>query len=119
MLAKSMRRALAFATVAVALSMPAVADDYASAVGDKVGRGFTNLALGWTEIAKNAYNEPVYRGPMYAPVGLAKGLYHTLGRTLSGLVDTATFLIPTKPFVHGAYIWEDFNRETSYGDQNW
>lgn len=117
MLTKMTRKALvAAAAAAVTLSMPAVADDYPSAVGAKLGRGLANLSLGWVEIAKNSYDEPVQHGPLYAPVGLAKGLYHTVGRTLSGIADTATFMIPTKPFTYPLYIWDNFGSETNYGD---
>lgn len=120
MLTKTMRKALLAAAAAATLSMSAVAaDDYPTAVGSKLGRGLANLSLGWVEIAKNSYDEPVQHGPMYAPVGLAKGLYYTVGRTLSGIVDTATFMIPSKPFIHSPYIWDNFESETNYGDDYW
>jgi hypothetical protein len=33
---------------------------------------------------------------------------------MSGAFDIATFLIPTTPFVKPSYIWDDFNRETTF-----
>lgn len=38
-----------------------------------------------------------------------------LGRTAYGIMDTATFLIPTASSVKPGYIWDDINKETSYG----
>ena len=46
--------------------------------------------------------------------GVAMGIMHTVGRSLIGVLDTATFLVPTKSSVNPPFIWEDFSRETSY-----
>jgi len=42
------------------------------------------------------------------------GIMHTLGRTIYEAVDMATLLIPTKPLVEPDYIWNDFDRITTY-----
>lgn len=114
MLTKIIRKTLLPGAAAVLLSAPAFAD-YPSDVAEKFGRGLSNGALGWVEFFKNVYNEPVQNGPLYAPVGLLKGVAHTVGRTVIGGIDTASFLIPSDSFVHPDHIWENVNTETSYG----
>ncbi len=53
-----------------------------------------------------------------APYGLTAGFFigivHTIGRTVTGAIDIATFLVPTTPIVKPTYIWDDFDRETTY-----
>ncbi|BBL70423.1 hypothetical protein MoryE10_10290 [Methylogaea oryzae] len=109
-----MRKALVAGAIAAALSAPAFAD-YPSDVAEKFGRGLSNGALGWVEFGKNLYNEPVQHGPLYAPVGLLKGVAHAVGRTLVGAIDVASFLIPSPSFVQPNYVWEHMDTETSYG----
>jgi hypothetical protein len=50
--------------------------------------------------------------------GFMTGIVHMLGRTLSGALDLATFMIPTRPIVRPDLIWKNFNTETSY-NPNW
>lgn len=55
-------------------------------------------------------------GPAYGlTVGLVTGIMHTIGRTVFGVLDAATFFIPTQPTVRPPYIWQDFDKETTYG----
>jgi len=39
---------------------------------------------------------------------------HAVGRTVSGAIDVATFMVPTTPLVEADYIWQDFDKETTY-----
>jgi len=107
---------LALAMLAVAPT--AWAADYGTQSAGKFSRGIANLATGWLEVPKNISNESRNSN---AGVGLTygtlKGAAHTVGRTLSGAFDTATFFIPSNGFVHSDYVWNDFNRETTYGAQ--
>jgi putative exosortase-associated protein (TIGR04073 family) len=111
---KKIRHTLAFGMLATVLSAPAFAG-YAEDVAEKLGRGLCNSAFGWVEFGKNLYNEPTQHGPLYAPIGLLKGVAHTVGRTVTGAIDTASFMIPSSPFVHPGHVWENMETETSYG----
>jgi putative exosortase-associated protein (TIGR04073 family) len=46
--------------------------------------------------------------------GFFVGIVHAFGRTLSGVIDVATFIIPTTPIVQSEHIWNDFYKETDY-----
>ena len=46
--------------------------------------------------------------------GFFTGLFHSVGRSVIGALDIATFLIPTTPIVNPPYIWDNFDRETTY-----
>jgi putative exosortase-associated protein (TIGR04073 family) len=88
---------------------------YGGDVGDKFGRGLANASLGWVEIVKGVGIAASHDGPAFIPFGFVQGLGHTLGRTLSGAFDLATFLIPTAPLSDPVYVWERFDQETQYG----
>ncbi|MBY0473848.1 MAG: exosortase system-associated protein, TIGR04073 family [Nitrosomonas sp.] len=83
--------------------------------GERFVSGIANVTTGWVELPKNIVLTGQKDGPIYGvTVGLAMGLMHTVGRTLVGALDVATFWMPLKPSVNPPYIWEDFSRETSY-----
>ena len=88
---------------------------YMTHVGDKLGYGIANIATGWVEVPKNimivGQRDGVAAG---ATIGLFTGLFQTVGRTAYGIMETATFLIPTHPIVKPGYIWDNFDKETSY-----
>jgi len=93
----------------------AMARDYPTIVGEKVATGFTNAITGVGEIPKTIMVMSHEKGPVYgATVGFMVGLGHTLGRSLCGALDLATFMIPTESIVKPNYIWDHFDRETSY-----
>lgn len=115
MLRKTLLMPSVFALSFALFTAPVVADDYTTDITVKLGRGMANTTLGWMELFKNAYNEPAYNGPAYIPVGVVTGIYHTLGRTVVGLVDVVAFLFPSDSLVAPTYVWEDFDHETSYG----
>ena len=93
----------------------AIADSYPEKAGAKLGNGVANAVGGILEIPKTVIVTSRSDGPLYgATVGLMSGILHTLGRTLYGVVDIATFFIPTEPLVDPDYIWNNFDRITSY-----
>jgi putative exosortase-associated protein (TIGR04073 family) len=96
-------------------SQAVAADSNFGNSGERFVSGIANVATGWLELPKNINLTSQKEGPLYGiTVGLAMGVMHTVGRTLVGALDVATFWIPMKPSVNPPYIWEDFSRETSY-----
>ena len=93
----------------------AMAQGYPAKVGEKLGNGIVNVVTGVVEIPKTVMITSHAKGPAYAATaGFMTGIVQMLGRTLCGAVDLATFMIPTRPLVNPDYIWNNFNRETSY-----
>ncbi|SFE82636.1 exosortase system-associated protein, TIGR04073 family [Nitrosomonas sp. Nm166] len=96
-------------------SQAIAADSYFSNSAEKFVSGVTNAVTGWVELPKNIILTSQNEGPLYGvSIGTAMGIMHTVGRTLIGVLDAATFFIPTKPSVNPPFIWQDFSRETSY-----
>ncbi|MBI4358625.1 MAG: exosortase system-associated protein, TIGR04073 family [Candidatus Omnitrophica bacterium] len=63
-------------------------EKYVEAASGKLGRGVANAAFGWVELFRQpAINENAWEG-------VGKGLVHTIGRTGSGILEVATFIIP-------------------------
>jgi putative exosortase-associated protein (TIGR04073 family) len=90
--------------------------DYAQLVGRKLASGFSNMALGAAEIPKNMIITTNQTNAIFGVTGGAiKGLLHTLGRTLAGIVDIVTFPIPTQPITRPPLVWQSFETETQYG----
>lgn len=93
----------------------AMADSYPEKAGRKLENGIANAVSGLMEIPKTVMIISHSEGPVYgATVGLMAGLLHAVGRTIYGVVDMATFMIPTKPLVDPDYIWNDSDRITTY-----
>jgi len=93
----------------------AMAYTYPTKVGEKLGNGIANVVTGFVEIPKTMMVTSKREGVAYGvTAGFFTGIVHTVGRTLTGAVDIATFFVPTTPIVRPPYIWEDFDRETTY-----
>ena len=93
----------------------ATATTYPARMGTKLGNGIANAVTGIAEIPKTIMVTNRSNGPAYAATaGFITGLFNMVGRTLSGALDMATFMIPTKPIVQPDFIWESFNKETTY-----
>jgi len=93
----------------------AAASTYPARVSAKLGNAIVNATTGLAEIPKAIMISNRAEGPAYAATaGLVTGIVHMMGRTLSGAYDMATFMIPTKPIVTPDYVWQDFDKETSY-----
>lgn len=113
-------RMVSLATMFAALflvAMPsAMANDYTSGVADKFARGFANTVTGWVELPKEISNTSKQSNiGVGLTVGLAKGVMHTIGRTVVGAVELATFFVPSPEFVAPRYVWDPFDQETTYG----
>lgn len=93
----------------------AMAYTYPTKVGEKIGSGLANVVTGVAEIPKTMMVTSKREGVAYGvTAGFFTGIVHMVGRTLTGAVDIATFFVPTTPIVRPPYIWEDFDRETTY-----
>lgn len=88
---------------------------HVSKVGEKLGAGIANVVTGVAEIPKTMIASSKKHGLAYgATAGLITGLFHTVGRTMCGTLDLVTFMIPTKSLVRSEYVWNNFNKETTY-----
>lgn len=100
-------------------SNSAFADQYPDKVMDKLGNGLANAATGVVEIPKTITIVGNRDGVIHGmTVGFLTGIANAVGRSLSGAFDIATFLIPTTPFVKPNYVWDDYNRETTFVESN-
>jgi putative exosortase-associated protein (TIGR04073 family) len=97
------------------LPYAAMAHEYPTKVGEKLGNGVANIVTGFVEIPKTMILTSHNDGVAYGMTnGFFVGIVHAVGRTLSGAFDVATFLVPTTPLVRADYIWNDFDKETTY-----
>ena len=93
----------------------AMAHGYPTKIGEKLGNGVANIVTGFVEIPKTMIVTSHNDGMAYGMTnGFFVGIVHAVGRTLSGAFDVATFLVPTTPLVRADYIWNDFDKETTY-----
>lgn len=91
------------------------ANQYPDKVVEKLGNGLANTVTGVAEIPKTMIIVGNRDGVIHGmTVGFITGIAYAVGRSLSGAFDIATFFIPTTPFVKPRFIWDDFNRETSF-----
>lgn len=105
----------AISVIFAIFSTTASAAQYPDKVVDKLGNGLANAITGFVEIPKTINIVTRRDGMLHGmTVGLFTGLANSIGRTLSGAFDIATFFVPTTPFVKPAFIWHDFNRETTF-----
>ncbi len=96
--------------------MAADGDSYGTQVAQKFGRGLGNAATGWLEVPKNIVSESKNTNVALGITwGLVKGVAHTVGRTVVGVLDLAFFFVPTKEYVHPTFAWEPFEKDTTYG----
>ena len=94
----------------------AMAESYSTHTAEKLAHGIANTATGLMELPKTMILTSQKEGIVYGvTVGLLTGLVNVVGRTAFGILDVATFMIPTDPTVKPGYIWEDFGKETTYG----
>ena len=84
---------------------------------NKALNAFANLTTSTLEIPKNIINTMNQSNFFYGVFGgFLKGLVNTLGRTGCGIVDLITLPLPTQPIVYPAYVWDDFDVDTTYGE---
>ncbi len=114
---KTIQAILVISIVFLATPNLVLADQYPDKVVEKLGNGLANAVTGVVEIPKTITIVGNRDGVIHGmTVGFLLGIANTIGRSLSGAFDIATFLIPTTPFVKPSYIWDDFNRETTFVD---
>ncbi|GJL74369.1 MAG TPA: exosortase system-associated protein, TIGR04073 family [Nitrosomonas sp.] len=113
-----MKKTIQILIILVTLSLlpnVALAHNYPTKVGEKLGNGIANAVTGVVEIPKTMIITGRRHGATYGmTAGFFTGLFHTVGRSVTGALDIATFLIPTTPIVKPNYIWDNFDRETTY-----
>lgn len=83
---------------------------YAGDPIQKLGRGITNVATGWVEIPKEIGRQVEKSGDFAGlVVGPFKGIAKAIGRTVVGVYDIVTFLIPLprryEPVIEPAYVF--------------
>lgn len=92
-----------------------MAHGYPAKIGEKLGSGVSNVFTGVVEVPKTMMIASRREGVGYGvTAGLFTGIVHMVGRTLIGAVDAATFMIPSRPMINPHFIWDDFDKETSY-----
>ena len=112
---KTIQAILIVSVMFVAAPNLVFAHQYPDKVVEKLGNGLANAVTGVAEIPKTIIITSNREGVLYGmSVGFVTGIVHAVGRSLSGAFDIATFLIPTTPFVKPSFIWDDFNRETTF-----
>ncbi len=82
---------------------------------DKASHGLANMTGGVVEIPKNVTNitsdSNIFAG---MTVGLIRGVFHTVTRTVVGVAEFITSPIPTENYVAPGYVWERFSEDTRY-----
>ena len=98
----------------------AMADTYVENVGDKLAHGIANTITGIGEVPKNMIMTTNEKGIGYGlTTGLASGIIYGIGRTLTGVVDLVTFIIPTKPIIYPDFIWKEFETKHTHFHPEW
>ena len=88
---------------------------YGSKIVNKGVNAFANLTTSFLEIPKNMINTTNQSNFIYGiGGGFIKGAMNFFGRTGVGVVDLVTLPIPTRPIAQPAYIWDNFDVDTSY-----
>jgi putative exosortase-associated protein (TIGR04073 family) len=89
---------------------------YGEKTADKGLNALANLTTAPLEIPKSVINTMNKSNFFYGLVGgFVKGIVNMLGRTGCGVADLVTLPIPTQPIISPVYIWDDFDKETTYG----
>ena len=108
---------LIFAWLPMSANAEQQRESYGEQIGYKAMNGMANVATGWIELPKSIISISNEHNVAFgATFGLLQGTMHTLSRTLSGALDVATFMIPSKPATHPDFVWQDFDINSSYGD---
>jgi len=112
---KNLQALLVVILMALTIPSSAVASQYPDKIVEKLGNGLANAVTGVGEIPKTITVISRRDGVVHGmTIGFLTGIVNAVGRSLSGAFDIATFFIPTTPFVKPAFIWDDFNRETTF-----
>lgn len=100
----------------IAVAQRGMVQSYPAAASEKLVNGITNVATGFVELPKTIILTSQRDGPAYGlTIGLVTGIMQTIGRTVFGALDAVTFFIPTQSTVYPPYVWQNFDKETTYG----
>ncbi|HLF97790.1 MAG TPA: exosortase system-associated protein, TIGR04073 family [Methylococcaceae bacterium] len=88
-----------------------------AAPDNRCAAGASNLVGGWLELPKNVVNVTNKSDFIIFGLfgGLFKGTIDTIGRTGGGLLDLVACPFNVEPVIQPGYIWNDFQKDTSYG----
>jgi len=90
---------------------------YGEIVANKGLNAWANLTTGPIEIPKAVINTMNQSNFFYGLVGgFVKGIVNMLGRTGCGVADLITLPIITQPIISPLFVWNDFDKETTYGE---
>ena len=93
------------------------AENYNERVLTKALSGLANMGASILEIPKNVINISNDTNFVWGIVGGAPyGGLIMAGRMVSGLADLATCFIATTPITNPVYVWDDFDKNTTFGD---
>lgn len=110
---------LLLATILLTVSSSLFAEEeqtYGRKVGNKALNGFANMTTAVLEIPKSIINTTNDSNLAWGAVGgLMKGIINSVGRIFVGTIDLVTAPLPTKTYVYPAYVWDDFDEDTTYG----
>ncbi|WP_293005083.1 exosortase system-associated protein, TIGR04073 family [Nitrosomonas sp.] len=89
---------------------------YFSRAGTKIISGVANATTGWMELPKNMilWGQRDKNVVIGTAEGLLWGIFHTASRTGNGVLDLATFWLPTYPAPDPLFIWDDFSKDSDY-----
>ncbi len=87
--------------------------EYATAfAAEKLWRGVVNTFTGWGELIRQPIVQTVDKGWIGVPVGLVNGVFMTVVRTGSGLLEVVTFPVPFDDqigydsILNPDYVWQ-------------
>jgi putative exosortase-associated protein (TIGR04073 family) len=90
---------------------------YDEKIADKGLNALSNLTTGTLEIPKSVINTMNQSNFFYGLVGgFVKGIVNMLGRMGCGVADLITLPIITQPMISPLFVWNDFDKETTYGE---
>ena len=89
---------------------------YGEKIADKGLNGLANLTTAPLEIPKAVINTMNQSNFFYGWVGgFVKGIVNMLGRMGCGVADLVSLPIATTPIIFPRYVWDSFDKETTYG----
>lgn len=91
---------------------------YGAQVGEKALNGVTNVGTAILELPKGIINTTQETNIIYGLIGgTGAGIFNTLGRLSTGLIDLVSAPVPSDPLVNPVRVWEKFDKRTTYGIQ--
>jgi putative exosortase-associated protein (TIGR04073 family) len=87
------------------------AEDVVGKMGVKFCRGICNAGTGWGEVFRQIARSAENDGPfLMLPLGISRGIFMTVVRTTTGVIETAFFYVPFNNsydcFLDPAYVWQ-------------